>query len=199
MQVIRNRPEWNDGACLSGRSVVAVGNFDGVHLGHRALLERSQHLASGQRSVAVVSFEPLPQAFFRPEQAPARITTVYQKLGLLKSAGVDATWLMRFDQALAAMSASEFAKRVLARGLRAQTVVVGEDFRFGRRQEGDLEVLRSLGRELDFEVAAVPAVLFNGERISSSGIRKRLQRVINVSSLPLRSSSRRVVHRVKAV
>jgi riboflavin kinase/FMN adenylyltransferase len=174
MQVIRNRPEWNDGACLSGRSVVAVGNFDGVHLGHRALLDRSQHLASDGESVAVVSFEPLPQAFFRPEQAPARITTVYQKLGLLKAAGVDATWLMRFDRAMAAMSANEFAQQVLARGLRAQTVVVGEDFRFGRRQEGDVEVLRSLGRDLGFEVETVPAVLFNGERISSSGIRKRL-------------------------
>lgn len=174
MRVIRNRPEWNDGARLTGRSVVAVGNFDGVHRGHRALINRCIDLSGGNKPVVVVSFEPLPQAYFRPEQAPARITTVHQKLAQLLSAGVDAAWLMRFGRALAAMSAEDFTKQVLARDLQAQFVVVGEDFRFGRGQEGDVGVLRSLGGELGFDVETVPAVLLNGERISSSRIRKRL-------------------------
>jgi riboflavin kinase/FMN adenylyltransferase len=174
MRVIRNRPEWNTGAYIPGRSVVAVGNFDGLHLGHQALIACIQRLAKPGESTVVVSFEPLPQAFFRPEQAPARLSTVYQKLSWLKDAGVDITWLMRFDNALAALTAREFAEQVLALKLNARTVVVGEDFRFGRGQEGDLEVLRALGGELGFEVEAVPAVLLGGERISSSRIREML-------------------------
>lgn len=174
MRVIRNRPEWSDGANFPGRSVVAIGNFDGVHLGHLALVKRSKALAGDETSVAVVSFEPLPQAFFRPAHPPARLTTVYQKLGLLDSAGVDIAWLMRFDESLAAMRAQAFAEMVLAGKLRAQAVIVGEDFRFGRNQEGDVQVLRSLGRDLGFVVETVPAVCCNGERISSSGIRTKL-------------------------
>jgi riboflavin kinase/FMN adenylyltransferase len=124
--------------------------------------------------VAIVSFEPLPQAFFRPEHAPARLCTVYQKLKLLKQAGVDVTWLMRFDRSLATLSARDFADKVLARKLNARSVVVGEDFHFGRAQQGDVTLLRKLGHELGFSVETVPAVLFDGERISSSGIRKKL-------------------------
>jgi riboflavin kinase/FMN adenylyltransferase len=154
--------------------VVAVGNFDGLHLGHQALIRRSKEMAKPGESTAVVTFEPLPLAFFRPEQAPARLCTVYQKLKWLESAGVDICWLMRFDAKLAALSARDFVARVLVGKLNASTVVVGEDFRFGRGQEGDLGTLMALGDELGFEVEAVPAVLFDGERISSSRIRKNL-------------------------
>lgn len=174
MRVIRNRPEWNREAYLPGRSVVAVGNFDGLHLGHQALIRRSQETAKTGEAVAVVTFEPLPLAFFRPEQAPARLCTVYQKLKWLESADVDICWLMRFDASLASLSARDFVARALVGKLNASRVVVGEDFRFGRRQEGDLGTLTALGEELGFEVEAVPAVLFDGERISSSRIRKTL-------------------------
>ena len=153
---------------------MAIGNFDGIHLGHQALVRRCRQLAGDAHAVAVVTFEPLPQAFFRPEHAPARLSTVYQKLDLLRSHGVDMTWLMRFGHGLAAMPADDFAKKVLAGKLRAKAVVVGDDFRFGRNQEGDVERLRTLGRELGFAVETVPAVLFDGERISSSGIRAKL-------------------------
>ncbi len=153
---------------------MAIGNFDGIHLGHQALVKRSRQLAGDAHSVAVVTFEPLPQAFFRPQHAPARLSTVYQKLDLLRSHGVDVTWLMRFGHGLAAMSAQDFAKIVLARKLNAKAVVVGDDFRFGRNQEGDVERLGVLGRELGFDVETVPPVLFEGERISSSGIRAKL-------------------------
>jgi len=138
------------------------------------LIERSRKLAGPGDSVAVITFEPLPQAFFRPEQAPARLSTVYQKLDLLRSAGVDMTWLMRFGREFAKLSAREFTEQVLVRKLRASYVVIGEDFRFGRGQEGDMAMLQDSGRELGFEVSTVPAVLFGGERISSSGIRTRL-------------------------
>jgi riboflavin kinase/FMN adenylyltransferase len=174
MQVIRNRPEWTDGVFAPGPSVVAIGNFDGVHLGHLALIEASRQLAGADASVVVVTFEPLPQAFFRPEHAPARLSTVYQKLHLLRSAGVDMTWMMRFDSQFAALSAREFIEQVLVEKLSASYVVVGEDFRFGCGQEGDVAMLAKLGGELGFEVKTVPAVLCDDERVSSSGVRAKL-------------------------
>lgn len=157
-----------------GPSVVTIGNFDGIHLGHRALLNRSRQLAGPSGCVAVVTFEPLPLAFLRPQQAPARLSTVYQKLKRLSSSGVDITWMMRFDETLAELSAPEFAQSVLARSLSAKCIVIGEDFRFGRGQEGDVARLRELGGELGFEVETVPSVLAGNERISSSGIRQKL-------------------------
>ena len=174
MRLVRNRPGWNDGLRICRRSVVSIGNYDGVHLGHQALIEHSRDLADGDAAVAVVTFEPLPQAFFRPEHAPAKLSTIHQKLDLLRSAGVDLAWLMRFDSELAALSAREFTEQVLVRNLNASHVVIGEDFRFGRGQEGDAVMLVNLGRELGFEVKTVPAVRCDGIRISSSGIREKL-------------------------
>ena len=121
--------------------VVTLGNFDGVHRGHLAVIDRCRRLAGPDQAVAMVTFEPLPQAFFRPDQAPARLTTVYQKLGLLGAAGVDITWLMRFDARLAGLGAREFIQHVLIRGLAVQQVVVGADFRFGK---GSLTVSASI-------------------------------------------------------
>ena len=154
--------------------MVAIGNFDGVHLGHRALIEKSRQLAGPSGTVAVVTFEPQPMAFFRPEQAPSRLSTVYRKLDLLRETGVDLAWLMRFDNTLAETSATDFAEQVLRRRMNAQTIVIGEDFRFGRGQEGDVAALRKLGRKLGFEVVTVPAVLSGGLRISSSRVRAKL-------------------------
>jgi riboflavin kinase/FMN adenylyltransferase len=174
MRVIRNRPDGIGGAYGPGRSVVTIGNFDGMHLGHRALIDTGKRLALSGDSVTVVTFEPLPQAFFRPGRAPARLTTVRQKLELMRKAGVDCTWLMRFGARLAGLTAREFVEQVLVRKLNARWVVVGEDFRFGKGKEGNVAFLRALGGELGFSVATVPAVLNGGERISSSGIRTRL-------------------------
>jgi riboflavin kinase/FMN adenylyltransferase len=153
---------------------VAVGNFDGVHLGHRALVERCRVLAGADGQVAVLTFEPLPLAFFRPEAAPARLTTPYGKLRQLRALGVDMAWLMRFDARLAALSAETFARQVLAGSLRADHVVVGGDFRFGKGRLGDVAMLRELGGDLGFEAVTVATVVNDGERISSSGIRALL-------------------------
>jgi riboflavin kinase/FMN adenylyltransferase len=121
-----------------------------------------------------VTFEPLPQAFFRPENAPARLASVYQKLERLTDAGADLCWMMRFDNELAKLSPVDFVKQVLVEGLSARYIVVGEDFRFGHKRAGDLEQLTKLGRQYDFDVEAMPAVLGDGERISSTAIRQAL-------------------------
>ena len=173
VQVIRDRP-GELRAAQDGRAVVTIGNFDGIHLGHRALIRRARQLASGSGSIAVVTFEPLPQVLFQPRAAPPRLTTVYQKLDLFRSAGVNRVWLMRFDAALSRLPASDFAAQVLARGLGAVQVVVGADFRFGHRREGDVKLLRDLGVALGFGVDVVPAVYLGEEKISSSAIRSAL-------------------------
>jgi len=175
MRVIRNRP-GQTGLTVSAvrRHVVAIGNFDGLHLGHRALIQQCHRKQGPDEAIAVLTFEPLPQAFFRPEQAPARLSTVYRKLSLLDQAGVDTVWLMRFDRQLADLSARQFVEQALVEALNSSCVVVGEDFRFGRGREGDVEILRELGVEHGFEVATVAAVEWKGQRISSSGIRKML-------------------------
>ena len=182
MQVIRDRPAETSvggskragGTYAPAGAAVAIGNFDGVHCGHLAVIARCRQLATAGQAIAMVTFEPLPLTFFRPAQAPARLTTVYQKLRLLRAAGVDITWLMRFDGRFASLTAREFAERVLVSGLDARQVVVGADFRFGRGREGDVATLGMLGDEFGFGVHVEPAVLCAGERISSSGIRGHL-------------------------
>ena len=178
MQLIRNRPgavaERFARNHASHGSVVTVGNFDGLHRGHLALLARCRELAGEDLAEAVMTFEPLPEAFFRPGQAPARLSTVYKKLHLLRSVGVDIVWLARFDHQFASLTAREFVEVALAGTLRARHVVVGEDFRFGHGREGDVAMLRELGGEFGFEVDIVPAVFDNGARISSSRIRANL-------------------------
>jgi riboflavin kinase/FMN adenylyltransferase len=153
---------------------VAVGNFDGMHRGHMALIERCREKASPGDLVSMVTFEPLPQAFFRPEQEPARLSTVYQKLFSFQSAGVDLVWLMRFGKDLAGMSAREFVRQVLHVDMRVKCAVIGEDFRFGRGREGDVAMLKQFGTEMGFAVETVAAVECSGQRISSSRIRQLL-------------------------
>ncbi|MEE4175347.1 MAG: bifunctional riboflavin kinase/FAD synthetase [Xanthomonadales bacterium] len=178
-------------AGLRGASAVAIGNFDGVHLGHQALLRRARELAaevdpadlakvpgvaSEAVATAVVSFEPLPRAFFAPQAAPVRLTGPAEKLRLLRENGVDLAWLLRFNAALAGLSARAFVERILVRGLGARAVVIGEDFRFGRGREGDLATMQALGDEYGFVVSPVGAVMADGLRISSTAIREALAR-----------------------
>jgi riboflavin kinase/FMN adenylyltransferase len=122
----------------------------------------------------VVTFEPLPLAFFNAQNAPPRLSTVYQKLGLFERQGVDQVWMMRFDAELAGLSALDFVRAVLVDGLSARTVVVGADFRFGYKREGDLAMLHRLGEGFGFEVETVSAVFAGETRISSTAIRVAL-------------------------
>ena len=174
MRVIRNRPGQDGGNYAPEGSVVTVGNFDGLHRGHVALVERSRALAKSGEKVAVVTFEPLPAAYFNAEKAPGRLNTVYRKLSILRGLGVDVTWLMRFDEQLASLSARDFALKVLVEGMNARTVVVGHDFHFGRGTEGNINTLRELGNEFGFDEEIVAPVMVGGERVSSSGVRSCL-------------------------
>jgi len=170
MRVIRDNP----GRQLLQSSVVTIGNFDGLHLGHQALIRLCKTLAGNRHSTAVVTFEPLPQAWFRPDTAPARLMSVRQKLDFLAAEAIDLVWLMRFNQALAGMDAESFVRSVLVNTLAAKNVVVGEDFRYGRGRQGDIESLRRSGEKLGFGVHAVPMIDIEDCRASSSNIREFL-------------------------
>jgi riboflavin kinase / FMN adenylyltransferase len=160
-----------------GPSVVAIGKFDGVHAGHRAVINRARvdAAATGARVVAV-TFDRNPLSILRPELCPESLIGVTQKLNLLGEAGVDATLLLTFDEALAELSAREFVEHVLVGSLAVRTVLVGEDFRFGRGGAGDPELLRAMGAELGFRVDVVDDVRAIGEdrRVSSTWVRELL-------------------------
>jgi len=152
-----------------GRSVVAIGVFDGVHAGHRAIVARAVAAASelGVSSV-VVTFDPHPAVVVRPEAAPPLLGDVSQRLDLLASLGVDAVLVLPFDREIASWTAEEFVERLLVSRLHAQRVVVGENFRFGNRALGDVALLRGLGAVDDFTVDAVPLLGVAADEVVSS-------------------------------
>ncbi len=170
MRVIRDNP----GRQLLTSSVVTIGNFDAIHLGHQSLIRQCKSLAQGKRPVAVVTFEPLPMAFFRPESAPARLMSVRQKLKFFESEDIDLAWFLRFNRKLAAKTADEFVQQVLVETLAASDVVVGRDFHYGKGREGNVDTLTESGRELGFNVTAVPMLDVEGQRVSSTNIRQCL-------------------------
>ncbi len=160
------------------RSVITIGAYDGVHLGHRAVIDDVRRIASEQgcRSV-VVTFDRHPASVVRPESAPNLLTDLDQKLELLTETGVDATVLVRFDEQQSFESATDFVERVLVRCLATRTIVVGEDFHFGRQRSGNVGLLRELGAIHDFEVSPRELVARAdgvGEPISSTAIRRAL-------------------------
>lgn len=171
MQIIRDNP----GRQLLQSSVVTIGNFDGLHLGHQTLIRCCESLADGQRPIAVVTFEPLPLVWFKPESAPARLMSVRQKLEYLKNEGIDLVWLMRFNRSLADMSAEDFVSEVLVKTLSARDVVVGEDFHYGQGRKGDTDSLRRSGKKLGFELSTISMVDVDGLRASSTNIRSCLE------------------------
>ncbi|MEJ1921428.1 bifunctional riboflavin kinase/FAD synthetase [Microbacterium sp. KHB019] len=160
-----------------GRSAVAIGKFDGVHAGHRAVIERlkADAAASGARSVAV-TFDRNPLALLRPELCPDNVVSTDRKLELLGGLGLDATLLLTFDSELASQSPEAFVEQILVGALHVSTVLVGEDFRFGHRGAGTPELLRELGPLYGFTVDVVDDVYLEGSdrRVSSSWIRELL-------------------------
>ncbi len=155
-------------------SVVAIGAFDGLHLGHQAILAEVRQRAEAQDLVpAVITFEPLPRAFFSKEPVP-RLSGMREKAEGMTAAGIDQLLSLRFDEALTQMSAEDFVRRVIVGRLAAREVWVGEDFRFGHRRGGDFALLQSMGAELGFTAHAVAPVLVDGERVSSTRVRQLL-------------------------
>ena len=170
MQVIRDNP----GRQLLKSSVVTIGNFDALHLGHQALIRHCELLADGKRPIAVVTFEPLPATWFSPDAAPARLMSAHQKLEYLAKEGIALVWLMRFNQTLAAMSAEDFVQSVLVDTLDVSDVVVGEDFRYGKGRQGNTDSLRQSGEKLGFGLNTIQMLDVDGQRASSTAIREFL-------------------------
>jgi riboflavin kinase/FMN adenylyltransferase len=161
-------------------SALTIGNFDGVHRGHQAMLAllRSEARHRGVAS-CVLTFEPHPRDFFahragRPELAPARIATLRDKLGELERCGIDHVVLLRFDAALAGLAPEAFIEDVLVRGLGARYVLVGDDFRFGAKRAGDYAMLDVAGSRQGFDVARMMSYEVHGHRVSSSAVREAL-------------------------
>ncbi|HZZ94589.1 MAG TPA: bifunctional riboflavin kinase/FAD synthetase [Usitatibacter sp.] len=155
-------------------TAIAIGSFDGVHLGHAAILARvRQEAAARGLASGVVTFEPLPREFFRPRQAPPRISSLAERLADFARVGLELAFVERFDGRFAALTAAQFESRIRER-YRARWVMVGEDFRYGARRAGDLASLERAGARLGFEVHAHPAVVIEGERVSSTAVREAL-------------------------
>lgn len=163
------------GPCLApAGSVVAVGAFDGLHRGHQALLAEVCVRAAALGAVpTVVSFEPLPRAYFAKAPLP-RISSTREKLAGFAAAGIEQALLLRFNAALTAMAAEDFVRRVLVERLAAREVWVGADFRYGHGRAGDVALLGRMGAELGFAARTMPAVQLEGERVSASRIRTLL-------------------------
>jgi len=163
-----------------GGHVVTIGNFDGVHLGHQAILHELG--AASRRFGApscVVTFEPHPREFVSPHAAPTRLTSLREKCELLQSHGADRAQIIRFNREFSSLSADAFIESVLVRGLGARWVMIGEDFRFGSKRSGDFAHLQEAGRTHGFEVHAMPAVEQGAggrpaTRVSSSVLRELL-------------------------
>ncbi|MHB1951288.1 MAG: bifunctional riboflavin kinase/FAD synthetase [Acidiferrobacteraceae bacterium] len=169
MLLLRKPPRDARMAC-----VATIGNFDGVHLGHQAVLRQLDHAAAATGfSRAVVLFEPQPREFFMPGAVP-RLTTLREKLDRLRTQPLDVVLCLRFDAQLAALEASAFIEQILVAGLGVRHLVIGDDFRFGRGRVGDFALLKASGARLGFTVEATETLLNNGHRVSSTRIRDAL-------------------------
>lgn len=156
--------------------VATIGNFDGMHLGHQALLRQVSSTAAAHGLPAVIIvFEPQPREYFQGLAAPPRLTRLREKLELLRAADVERVLCLRFDRELAAMDAKTFIRHVLVDGLQVREVIIGDDFRFGRDRGGDIAVLARSGAVHGFEVERAETVVVDGERVSSSGVRTALE------------------------
>jgi phosphoribosyl 1,2-cyclic phosphate phosphodiesterase len=156
-------------------SVLAIGNFDGLHLGHQAILRATVERALEIKAVATaLTFDPPPLKVLRPESAPHRVSTNTQRIAGFSMIGVEAAVVMPFTMELARLAPEDFVEQILVRDLRVAAILVGENFRFGHRQSGNVKLLRELGQRLGFEVVIIPPVVYRGEIVSSTIIRREI-------------------------
>lgn len=152
-----------------------IGNFDGVHLGHQAVLgQLSERADALGLPTCVITFEPQPMEYFAPAQAPARLTRLREKLRALRRFSVDRVVCLRFDRRLAGLQPDEFVRRVLVDGLGVRYLVVGDDFRFGKGREGDFAFMQQAGQQYGFQVVNMHTFKVDAERVSSTRIRAAL-------------------------
>lgn len=161
-----------------GGGVIAIGNFDGVHRGHQALLAKERALATAKNMPLVaLTFSPHPRRFFQPDLPPFQLSDSVLRRDYLLQAGVDAVIELAFDGVLARTKAEDFVEYILAGACHAQQIVVGENFTFGAQRSGNVELLREMGKTFGFEVTALPLVLdFDGQRLASERVREVIRR-----------------------
>ena len=154
---------------------LTIGNFDGVHRGHQAMLTRLK-AAALERGLpaAVMTFEPHPREVFTPELAPARLTSLREKIELFKQQGIERLVLVRFSKRFAQLSPQTFIQQVLLTGIKARWILIGDDFKFGAKRAGDLALLREAGTQFGFEVESLSSVRIDNERVSSTAVRAAL-------------------------
>jgi phosphoribosyl 1,2-cyclic phosphate phosphodiesterase len=174
ISVFYSAADWAEKYGKSGRgSVIAIGTFDGIHLGHQKVLEYAIERAKESGAVATaLTFEPPPVKVLRPEASPARISTNQQRMDWFGAIGMEAAVVLPFTKDLAALSPEDFVREILVRQLRVKAVVVGDNFRFGSKQAGDVKFLRDMGMREGFEVVVHEPVMLDGEIVSSTLIRK---------------------------
>ena len=166
MQILRHIP-----VTPQAPSALAIGNFDGMHLGHQALLQTLMQTAKAQDLVpAVMTFEPHPRELFTPNNAPSRLCSLREKLEYFANAGVERVYVCAFNQRFAQVTAEDFMQRILRQSLHAEAILVGEDFRFGARRAGTTEDFVRAG----FKLIKLPQVDLAGERVSSTRVRSAL-------------------------
>ena len=181
---------------LARGSVVTIGSYDGLHPGHRQLLDRVI-AESGKRNVpsVVMSFEPTPKEFFSADAPPARLMRFREKFDALRDYGIDVFYCPRFGPAMRSISADAFIRRILVHGLNVRHIVIGDDFQFARRREGSLVELQRASGALQYSVEQVPSVIVDGIRVSSTAIREALAagdvaRATSLLGRPYRMSGR---------
>ena len=171
MNVFRGPTQFSAGPACA----LTIGNFDGVHRGHRALLEQLVKGAQTRGLVScVMTFEPHPKEFFSPEQAPPRILNLRDKLAALSELGIDRVVVEHFNAAFASLSPEEFVSEILVKRLHAKWILIGDDFRYGAKRAGNFASLQAAGQKYGFEVSSIQTILEDGERISSSALRTAL-------------------------
>jgi len=170
MRVYRGAPFPSVGPCA-----LTIGNFDGLHLGHRTMLEQLKREAAARGlPTAVLTFEPHPGELFSPGTAPARLTNLREKLELLQAAGIDRVYLAHFNRKFASQSAEEFAEEVVFQQINAQYILIGDDFRFGKSRTGTIKTLLEIGQRLGFQAEAMHEVALDNRRCSSTAVREAL-------------------------
>jgi riboflavin kinase/FMN adenylyltransferase len=172
MHIFRGLPR----ASLQKPCALTIGNFDGVHLGHQAMLHELKKEADARGlPTCVMTFSPHPREFFAPSSAPKRISTLRDKLAAIKACGIDRVVILPFNKQLASMSPESFVLDMLVGSLQTKFLLIGDDFKFGAKRAGDFSLLTSLAGQAGYGLADMPSVESNGIRVSSSLVRKALK------------------------
>ena len=171
MKLIRGLNRWTD----STETVITIGNFDGVHRGHQAMLKATCDAADRlSKPATVVSFEPLPHEYFSAQNAPPRLQGFRDRVMSVRDEGIDRLLLLAFGKSLASQSAEEFIREVLVATLRARHLIIGDDFRFGHNRSGNFELLQAMADECGYTLEQSPTCLHESLRISSTSVRNHL-------------------------